>query len=370
MKIAILHFYSGLASRGTETFVHELANTLADKNQIIVFQAGEPLKKARYQTSKIGAFAYREDTSFLRTTHILKRLFLDPVKLKQLLFTLICLPGLLHFKPDIIYPTDSGWQALICSIFARLTGAKLVISGHSGPGWDDRWNLLIKPHLFIAFTHHQLRWAKKTTLWRQQFCVIPSGVDLSRFKPARRFGGRAGKKVKLGLEKPIILMVAASTPAKRVEQGIRAIAGLPTGSLLLLGTGPLDERVNKLGYGLLGKKRFFHTTASQVRIPDYYRSADIFTLCSDSSEAFGTAYLEAMATGLPIVATDDESRRQILGDAGVFVKNPDDVREYSKALRTALEINWENLPREQSLKYSWEGVAEKYEDVLDKLAKK
>ena len=104
---------------------------------------------------------------------ILKRyLEPDPVKLKQLLFTLGCLPGLLRLKPDIIYPTDSGWQALICSIFARLTGAKLVITGHSGPGWDDRWNLLIKPHLFIAFTHHQLRWAKKTTLWRQWFCFV------------------------------------------------------------------------------------------------------------------------------------------------------------------------------------------------------
>lgn len=363
MKIALLHFYSGLASRGTETFVHELANTLADKNQVIVFQAGEPSRKARYQTSKIGSFIYRESDSFLPTTHILKRLFLDPVKLKQFIFSLFCLPGLVRFKPDVIYPTDSGWQALICSIFARLTGAKLVISGHSGPGWDDRWNLLIKPHLFVAFTRHQFRWGENATLWRQRFCVIPSGVDLARFNVA-------GKKVKLGLEKPIILMVAASTVAKRVEQGIRAAANLKTGSLLLLGTGPLDERVNQLGYRLLGKKRFFHTSASQDQIPDYYRSADIFALCSDSREAFGTAYLEAMATGLPVVATDDESRREIIGKAGVFVKNPDDVYEYSKALRTALEINWKNLPREQSLKYSWDEVAKKYEDILDKLAKK
>lgn len=363
MKIALLHFYSGLASRGTETFVHELANVLAGKNQVVVFQAGEPLKRARYQTSKIGSFTYRESDSFLRTTHILKRLFLDPVKIKQLLFTLGCLCELFRFKPDIVYPTDSGWQALICSIFARLTGAKLVISGHSGPGWDDRWNLLVKPHLFVAFTRHQFRWAKRATPWRQRFCVIPSGVDLARFRPA-------GKKVKLGLEKPIILMVAASTVAKRVEQGIRAVANLKTGSLLLLGTGPLDERVNQLGYRLLGNKRFFHTSASQVRIPDYYRTANVFALCSDSREAFGTAYLEAMATGLPCVATDDDSRREIIGQAGVFVKNPDDIYEYSKALRTALEINWKNLPREQSLKYSWDGVAKKYENVLDKLVKK
>lgn len=362
MKIALLHFYSGLASRGTETFVHELANTLADKNQVIVFQAGGPLKRARYQTSKIGSFIYREDDSFLPTTHILKRLFLDPVKIKQLFFTLGCLCELFHFKPDIICPTDSGWQALICSIFARLTGAKLVISGHSGPGWDDRWNLLVKPHLFVAFTHHQFRWGQKATFWRQRFCVIPSGVDLARFKPA-------GKKVKLGLEKPIILMVAASTPAKRVEQVIRAVANLKTGSLLLLGTGPLDERVNQLGYGLLGNKRFFHTSVSQTRIPDYYRSADVFSLCSDNREAFGTAYLEAMATGLPCVATDDDSRREILGSAAVYVRNVEDSREYASAIAVALRgkrgLRKGSLRRAKE--FSWDKIGNSYQKEFRKL---
>lgn len=362
MKIALLHFYSGLASRGTETFVHELANVLADKNQVVVFQAGEPLKGTRYQASKIGSFTYRESDSFLRTTHILKRLFLDPVKIRQLLFTLGCLCELFHFKPDIIYPTDSGWQALVCSIFARLTGAKLVISGHSGPGWDDRWNLLVKPHLFVAFTEPQFRWGQKATIWRQRFCVIPSGVDLARFRSA-------GKKVKLGLEKPIILMVAASTPAKRVEQGIGAVANLKAGSLLLLGTGPLDERVNQLGYRLLGKKRFFHTSASQVRIPDYYRSADVFALCSDSSEAFGTAYLEAMATGLPCVATDDDSRREILGPAAVYVRNVENSREYASAIATALrgkkELQKDSLRRVKE--FSWDMIGESYQKEFRKL---
>lgn len=362
MKIALLHFYSGLASRGTETFVHELANVLADKNQVVVFQAGNPLKNTRYQTSKIGSFIYREDDSFLPTTHILKRLFLDPVKIKQLLFSLGCLSELFHFKPDVIYPTDSGWQALICSIFARLNGAKLVISGHSGPGWDDRWNLLIKPHLFVAFTHHQFRWAKRATPWRQRFCVIPSGVDLVRFKVA-------GKKVKLGLEKPIILMVAASTVAKRVEQGIGAVASLKAGSLLLLGTGPLDERLNQLGYGLLGQRRFFHTSASQDQIPDYYRSADIFALCSDSREAFGTAYLEAMATGLPCVATDDDSRREILGSSAIYVRNVENSREYASAIATALrgkkELRKDSLRRAK--RFSWDMIGENYQNEFRKL---
>jgi len=362
MKIALLHYYSGLASRGTETFVHELANTLAKENQVVVFQAGTPLKNAHYQVSKISLFTSRETSSVLPETHILKRLFLDSVKFKQLLFTLQCLPGLLRFKPNVIYPTDSGWQALICSILARLIGAKLVISGHSGPGWDDRWNLLVKPQLFVAFTQHQLQWAKKATIWQQRFCVVSSGVDLTRFKDA-------GKKMKLGLEKPIILMVAASTPAKRVEQGIKAIASLKVGSLLLLGTGPLDERVNKLGYRLLGEKRFFHTLADQTRISDYYRAADAFALCSDSSEAFGTAYLEALATGLPIVATDDESRRQILGDAGVYLKNVDDEVEYAKAITQVLKSK--SPLREKALarakKFSWDKIGTSYQREFKKL---
>ena len=362
MKIALLHFYSGLVTRGTETFVHELANTLADENQVVVFQAGDPLKSARYQTSKIGAFTYRGNSSLLPETHTIKRLFLDPPKLKQLLFTIQCLPELLRLKPEIIYPTDSGWQALICSILARLTGAKLVISGHSGPGWDDRWNLLVKPHLFVAFTKHQLRWGQKTTIWQQQFCVIPSGVDLTRFK-------YAGKKFPASLEKPIILMVAASTPAKRVEQGIRAVSCLKSGSLLLLGQGPLDERINKLGYGLLGEKRFFHTTANPEKIPEYYRAADVFALCSESREAFGTVYLEALATGLPIVATDDESRREILANCAVFVKNVDDEHEYARAITKALKHRprFRERALSRAKKFTWDKIGNSYQREFDQL---
>ncbi len=362
MKIALLHFYSGLAARGTEIFVHELANILAKENQVVVFQAGTPPKNARYQISKIGSFTNQETSSALPETHILKRFFLDSLKLKQLLFTLFSLPELLRLKPDIIYPTDSGWQSLICSILAHLTGAKLVISGHSGPGWDDRWNLLVKPHLFVAFTKRQLHWGQKATIWQQAFSVITSGVDLARFKPA-------GKKFHTSLERPIILMVAASTPAKRVEQGIRAIASLKAGSLLLLGTGPLNERINELSYRLLGKRRFFHTTADRNEIPQYYRSADLFALCSESSEAFGTAYLEALATGLPIVATDDESRREILGPAGVYVKNVDDETEYARGITKVFKLK--SQLREKALsrakRFSWNKIGASYQKKFEKL---
>lgn len=339
MKVAFLNYYQNGVTRGLETFVNELSRRLAKKHQILILPSPAKSTPAATELS------------------LPRRFFLDPASLKVAVWSIKSLNALSHFRPQMVFSANGGWQALIYSLFCRLAGAKLVIVGQSGPGWDDRWNLLMKPHLFVALTNRQLEWAKRATVWKQDFALIPNGVDLTRFKGA-------GKKFHTTLEKPIIMMAAASTEDKRVEQGIRAVARLPEGSFLLLGSGPLDERVNKLGYKLLGKKRFFHTSASHEQMPDYYRAADVFTLCSVNSEAFGIVYLEAMASGLPCVATDDDSRREIVGKAGIFVKNPDDAAEYAKAIETVLAKSWGKLPRGQAEKFSWDKTATEYEKVL------
>lgn len=359
MKIAILNFYSGFNERGGETFVHELARRLTSHHQLILFQAG-PKQTADYGVAVIGKFKGNQWLSLLPTTHLLRRLFIDRHKRQELIFTLSLIRKLNRFRPDIVLPLNSGWQALICSLYCRLSGAKLVISGQSGPGWDDRWNLLVKPHLFVALTRSQLTWARQATIWRQKIVLIPNGVDLRQFSPR-------GSKMTLELEKPIIMMVAASTPDKRVEEGIRAVARLKSASLMLLGKGPLDQKINNLCYKLLGEKRFLHLSVPHKNIPAYYRSSDIFTLCSLSSEAFGIVYLEAMASGLGCVATDDASRREIIGQVGVFVKKPEDAGEYASALQLALNTNWKNLPLEQASRYNWDRIAEKYESVFQEI---
>jgi len=339
MKIAFLNYYQNGVSRGLETFVNELSRRLAKKHTVMVLPSPA--------------------VTFVASPRLLffRRFFLDLFSLKIAAWTLTALSVLTRSRPQIVFATNGGWQALLCSFYCRFFGAKLVIVGQSGPGWDDRWNLLMKPHLFIALTKRQLDWAKKATIWKQDFALIPNGVDLTQFRPA-------GKKAKIDLEKPIIMIAAASTPDKRVEQGIRAVARLKQGSLLLLGQGPLDERINKLGYKLLGKGRFLHLSVKHKEMADYYRSADLFSLCSVSSEAFGIVYLEAMATNLPCIATADPSRREIVGDAGIFVKDPDDTDEYAKAIEKALTKKWGNTPRQQAEKFSWDEVAAKYEKIL------
>jgi glycosyltransferase involved in cell wall biosynthesis len=338
MKIAFLNYYQ--ASRGLESFVSELSSQLSKKNKILLIQGSQKSASTRDPIT------------------LLQRLFLDKDSLKVCTWTFKQLKQLKKFNPDIIIPTNGGWQALIISIFARINKSKMVIAGQSGPGWDDRWNLFCKPHVFVALTGQQEKWAKKATPWlKHKIVKISNGVNLKKFKPA-------GKKVKLQLQKPITLLVAATAPYKRVEQGIAAVSRLKQGSLLVIGKGPQDKRTDNLGYKLLGRGRYQRLTVPFSKMPDYYRSVDLFTLCSASTEAFGIVYLEAMASGLACVATDDESRKEIIGKAGVYVKDPDDSGEYSQALKKALNKKWGNTPLLQAKKFSWSSLAQKYEKLL------
>jgi glycosyltransferase involved in cell wall biosynthesis len=98
-------------------------------------------------------------------------------------------------------------------------------------------------------------------------------------------------------------------------------------------------------------------------MPEVYRVANVFTLPSASSEAFGNVLVEAMATNLPVVATNDEQRREIVGEAG-FLVDPADTEEYAKVLQKTLNMDWGDKPRKQAEKFSWDEIAKKYEELF------
>ena len=100
-------------------------------------------------------------------------------------------------------------------------------------------------------------------------------------------------------------------------------------------------------------------------MPEVYRGADVFTLPSWEREAFGLVYLEAMASNLPVVAPDDESRREIIKDAGILV-GVTDVDLYAKALKEAAEKNFGDKPRRQAEKFSWDKISKEYIEVANK----
>ncbi|MDP2632582.1 MAG: glycosyltransferase [Candidatus Curtissbacteria bacterium] len=351
-NIAILSYYSGVIERGVETFAFEIANRLAKNHNVTIFQAGNPKPFQKFKTIQIKTVIAKP-----QTTHgFLGKIYLDSHSLKILLFSLSMLPRIVKGKYKFLILLNGGWQTAILRVVTKLTKAKMIIPGEAGIGSDDAWNLLFRPDAFVALTTSQANWAKRLAP-EVYTTIIPNGVDLSRFNPKV-----AAKK--LPLVGKIVICTSALVPYKRVEATIKAVAYTKDMSLLVLGDGQMRGLIDSLGKRILGA-RYLRLVAPYDEIPAYYRAGNVFTLAS-KTEAFGTSYIEAMACNLPVVTTTDDSRAEIIGEAGILT-DPTNIEKYSKDLQIAVNTNYKNKPYEQSLKFSWNKVAEKYSKLITTL---
>lgn len=310
MKIAFLSRYQKTISRGAENFVAELTRRLSKDHEVDIF--------AGYDA---------DDSSKLKGNY------------------------------DVVIPINGRLQSLRVSL-GRMRGKyKLLISGHSGIGRDDIWNIAVcKPDVFVALTDRMANWAKGWA-WGSKVVKIHNGIDLERFTPQ-------GEKMNLGLPKPVVLSVGALVWYKHHERVIKAVK---KGSLLIAGRGPEKEKLEKLGREFLGD-RFRIVSFDYENMPKVYRSADLFTLPSWDREAFGLVYLEAMASGLGVVAPDDSSRRELIGESGLFT-DVDNIPGFTRSLEKALSMNWSKKAREQAEKFSWEIIAGEYEKLMSDMIK-
>lgn len=313
LKIVFLSRFSGQVERGVETYVQELAKRLARNYQVDIF-----FGKDADNLSKV-----------------------------------------INGHYDLVVATNGRFQALKFSLGRILGKYKLIIPGQAGIGRDDLWNIAVAcPDVYAALTDFEKDWAKKWA-WRTKVVKIPNGVDLNNFSPH-------GEKIYFDLPKPVILSVGALEWYKYHERTIKAVSVLGKGSLLIIGKGKEEEKLKDLGRRCLGEERFLITKTSFAEIAKYYRSADLFTLPSWIRESFGIVYVEAMASGLAVVAPDDPPRREIVGMGGVFtdVSNP---QKYAQAINQALNISWKDLPRKQAEKYSWDLVADQYQRLIKEM---
>lgn len=342
MKIAFLNIYNGVIERGSEVFVREIAAKLSQKHFVNIFQTGEK-EKEKYKIQQISGIPFKPYSLFYNFW--------------VLIFTLKCLPYLWKEKYDWIIPINGRWQILICRFLRFLRGGKILISGHAGVGFEDRLNLVLgKPDIFVALTPTAFYWAKKIYPKGKIF-YIPNGVDIERFSPNV-------SPQELGLPKPIILCVSALQSYKRVELLIRAVSQLPGVSLLVIGDGPLRENIISLGNKLLEKRFCLISYVPFDKIAHYYSSAQIFSLPSLESEAFGLVYLEALACNVPVVAPNYKNRKEIIGEGGVYF-DPENINDYIRKLQEALEINFGREPRIQAEKFSWGKITQKYEEIME-----
>jgi glycosyltransferase involved in cell wall biosynthesis len=207
-----------------------------------------------------------------------------------------------------------------------------------------------------------LFFARNRERWRST--LIPNGVDPARFRPG------PGDRAAFGLpeDRPVILVVSALVETKRVLEAIKAVARIPDAFLLVAGDGPLRDAVDRLAAEVL-PGRFRRGTFPHHRMPDLYRSADVF-LHPGLFESFGNVYVEALATGLPVVAHDIDLTRWIMAGHGHLV-NAASEEALAEGLRAALATGRRGAAERADFaaaKYAWRNIAVQYRAFFDEVA--
>lgn len=152
--------------------------------------------------------------------------------------------------------------------------------------------------------------------------VVQNGVDLRRF--------HAGAGAPVEDSRPVVVCVSRLEMEKDHETLLRAFALLPEGTLWLVGNGSRREDLQRLAkqLGIQQRVKFF---GHRQDVPELLTSADIFVQ-SSHYEGFGLAAVEAMASQLPVIATDVPGLREVVGDIGVLIP-PGDIHALALTLK-------------------------------------
>lgn len=193
------------------------------------------------------------------------------------------------------------------------------------------------PTVIVANSEASLRVHAGLGYDRGRMRVIPNGIDLDRFRPDPE--ARRALRDELGVSPDILLVgyVARWNPQKDHRTFLRAASALsadrPEVHFVLCGRGVTPENpelARQIGEGPLGER--LHLLGLRRDVALVTAALDVATLAARSGESFPTVVAEAMACGVPVVATDVGAAREIVGETGVVVppEQPD-----------ALRVGWE-----------------------------
>jgi glycosyltransferase involved in cell wall biosynthesis len=167
--------------------------------------------------------------------------------------------------------------------------------------------------------------------------VVPQfGVDAERFRPDPAARRRARAATGISDDRFLVGFAGRLVPEKGAHLLVRALADLPSAHLLIAGDGPERDRLAALARDLDAEDRVrFCGRIPSTEMPAWLAALDALALPSLATrgwaEQFGRVLVEAMACGVPVVASRSGEIPHVVGDAGVLVEEGD-----AGALRAAL----------------------------------
>ncbi len=164
-------------------------------------------------------------------------------------------------------------------------------------------------------------WVRKCG-YRGQVEVVPNGVDLSLFLQKFSEEEKDVESRALGVPADTTLLGTTSRLVHKnaIDTVIRALPLAPNTTFVIYGIGPEEAKLKALAEELQVSDRvFFKGQAAYKDLPRLLSACDIFIRPS-RSEGMGNSFIEAMAAGLPVIATQEGGIADFLFDA---VRNPD-----------------------------------------------
>jgi glycosyltransferase involved in cell wall biosynthesis len=287
-------------------------------------------------------------------------------------------------RPDIVHVVTEGplgWAALSAARRLQLPSASDFhtnfhsYSAHYGFGFlrgvIARYLKWFHNRSLCTFVPtHQLRAELEATGYRE-VRVVARGVDTSLFTPARRSAALRAQWGVTGAEL-VVMHVGRIAPEKNLPLLISSFAAIqqqrPDARLVLVGDGPARvalERANP--------QHVFAGMRTGEELATHYASGDLF-LFPSQTETFGNVTLEAMASGLAVVAYDYAAAREHIvhghngllapfGDAAVFEREA-----VSLAVATGRLAALRRQARLTAEGASWEYVVDRLTAALASLA--
>jgi glycosyltransferase involved in cell wall biosynthesis len=150
-------------------------------------------------------------------------------------------------------------------------------------------------------------------------CYLPHSVDCSLFVPSEKYDFRHKEEMTIGF-------VGRITESKGVKILVEAFGRLPSSHrLVLVGRGNLVEEIGQIAQREgMGDRVSLRAPVPHLAIPEVMRSFDVLVLPSLETkywkEQFGRVLIEAMACGVPVIASNSGGIPDVVGDAGLLFK--------------------------------------------------
>jgi glycosyltransferase involved in cell wall biosynthesis len=262
-------------------------------------------------------------------------------------FTTRLIREALRDRPHLILSTHPNF-APVAALLKRGLGTRFAVVAHGLDVWGIPGRKLAR-HLRAA--HHVLavsrftrsRLVEDAGIPLEKVSLLPNTFDHENFTPQRK-PRYLLQRHHLGPDQPVVLTVCRLASAERYKGYDQLLQVLPR----------IRERIPDIRYVIVGKgpdrarlQKLIHerglvdaiTLAGFVpdfELPDYYRLCDVFAMPS-KGEGFGIVFLEALASGKPVIAgNQDGSTDAVLdGSLGALV-NPDNLDEIERAVLSSL----------------------------------